>query len=138
MDQIFRGTVGQVAGGHINNYGPITWDQLPTEELYRQRQRYRSLLWAARRRMLFNLPNLISAVTMLGALVYALYSLTQLMSGQLDADTKGAPIWAIISYAIFGIGLPVHFSIKARDREAAIISDCRAHLRAIDIALNRR
>lgn len=138
MDQTFNGPVGQVAGGSINNYGPVTWDQLPTEELHRQRRHYRSLLWRARRRLFLNVPNLVLAITLLGAAAYALYLLTQLGAGHLGSTANQVPPWMIFGYAIFGLGLPMHFSLRARNKEGAIIYDCHAHLLGIEVELNRR
>lgn len=138
MNQTFTAPVNQVAAGDINNFGPVTWEQFPTEKLHLYRKHYRSLLWAARRRLLFNLPNLLFAIATLGGASYVYYLLTQLGAGQLINTVNQIPAWAFFGYPIFCIGLPMYFVLKTRRREAAIIQNCRDHFQAIDIALNAR
>lgn len=137
-DQTFNGPVGQVAGGDINNYRRATWNDQPTDVLLQERRHYKRLLWTSRRRLLFNLPNLVLVVTLFGAAAYALYLFSQMGAGQLGSTGGQVPPWVIFGYAILGIGLPMHFSLRARKREGAIIYDCQAHLLAIEVALNRR
>lgn len=138
MDQTFNGQVGQVAGGDINNFGPVTYDQLPTEELLRQRKHFRSLIWAARKRLIFNLPNLFVALGFLVAIAYLLNELGLISVGQLSTYTRQLPFWAFLGFAAIGIWLPMFFHLKTRQREGTIIRDCQAHMRGIDITLNYR
>jgi hypothetical protein len=138
MGQQFNGPVDQVAGGNINNYGGATWGQRSTEDLNYCRKRYRSLLWAARRRLIFNLPNLVLAITVPGLAAYALFMLTQMgLSGRGSNDDQ-LPPWAMFGFILLGLGLPLHLSLRIRGREGAIIFDCNVNLRAIDIVLNQR
>lgn len=138
MDQTFNGPVDQVAAGDINNYGPVTWDQLTTKELHRQRKRNRSLLWAARRRLIFNLPSLIFVIGMGGAAIYVVYLLSQMGAGHFGTTANQVPPWVMFSYTIFGLGLPLHFVLRVRKREEAVIFDCQVRLTCIEVELNRR
>jgi hypothetical protein len=138
MEQQFNGPVDQVAGGDINNYGRATWAQRSTEDLHYYRKRYRSLLWAARRRLIFNYPNLVMAITVPGLAAYALFMLTQMGLNGPGSNDGQLPPWAMFGFILLGIGLPLHLSLRIRNREGAIIFDCNVNLRAIDIVLNHR
>ncbi|MGH1463320.1 MAG: hypothetical protein ACRBB6_14950 [Neptuniibacter sp.] len=134
-DQTFNGSVDQVAGGNINNYGAVSYDSLPTEELYSSRSQYRTLLWQARKRLCFNMQLVYLATTVLGFSGFMLYSLNM---GQLLEVVNQIPPWLFMVYAIFGVALPMLLVVKKRQKEGAFIRDCHINIQAIDIALNRR
>ena len=136
-DQIFNGSVGQVAGGNINNYGPVPYSSLSIEKLYQEQSNYKVLLWAARKRLYFNLYNVFLAVSTLGLAITYFY-LLMTKSDKLFELVGSLPPWALFAYALIGIVLPMLLVHKKRLKEAARIADCHAHLREIDIALNKK
>ena len=137
-DQTFNGPVDQVAGGNINNYGPVTWDQLPTDELHERQKRNRSDLWAARRRMVFNFPVLVLVITLPIAVAYLIDLVSQMGAGHLGTTASQLPSWAFFGYAIFGVVLPFYLMGRKWNKEADTCSICKAELRGIQVALNRR
>ncbi len=138
MDQTFTGPVGQVAGRDIINNGPVPYSALSTDRLNSERQHFRALLWAARRRLLLNVPNAVFALVMLALAVYALQMIGLVLDGQFGRTATELPPWLFFGGIMLGVGAPLYFVVKTRQREGAIIFNCKAHLQAIDIALNER
>lgn len=138
MDQTFTGPVGQVAGGDIHNHGPKSSAQCSIDELHVLNRSARSRLWAARRRKVFNLANLVFTLSVLALTSGVLYVFTQYGGSGLGLAINQLPPWVFVIYAIFGVGLPLHFIMKTQRREDARIRACLAEMEEIDIELDRR
>lgn len=137
MDQTFTGPVGQVAGGDIHNHGEVPYEAWPTDALQKRRQEHRSLIWAARRRLFFNMPLTILILSVLGLTVYQLQMLGLAFDGNLGRIASEPPAW-LFFVAIAGVSIPILLVFRIRQREGAIILDSKKHLLGIDIALNKR
>lgn len=137
MDQTFNGQVGQVAGRDIHNHGEVPYDAWPTDALQKRRQEHRSLIWAARRRMILNIPLAVLVLATLGLTAYMLQMLGLAFDGNLGHIASEPPAW-LFFVAIAGVSIPILLVFRIRQREGAIILDSKKHLLGIDIALNKR
>lgn len=137
-DQVFNGSVGQVAGRDIHNYDRGGYGDMDADQLTQQRKHFKVLLRQAQARVIFNIPNACFLLGMLGLIYLAFGMMGTLLSGNFgSADTQPAA-WLFFGGIFAVVGVPLYFVIKTKKREGAIISDCRYQLQLIDIELNRR
>ncbi|WP_417581548.1 hypothetical protein [Nitrincola sp.] len=113
-DQVFNGSVGQVAAGDIHNHGRGGFGDMDVDQLKQQRKHFKALLRQAQARVIFNIPNACFLLGMLGLIYLALEMMGTLLSGNFGSTDTQPAAWLFFGGIIAVVGLPLYFVTKTR------------------------